>query len=733
MDNAPFRRVLVFTTCVWRRVEPSGEQGDDHFMRTPVAPLLVGLALVSCGGGEDAASGGGGGAEDAASGGGEDAASGGGEDAASGGDGTRPVDAHSPPPDSYYGPDAPQPHDVTDFTTSGESVGRYEKYEISFAISRAFAADSLLPYYPYDASDTPAASPGRNAPYGQDGITIDAHLHSPSGSDLVVPAFYLQKYQRVLNGGTETLTATTELSWNVRFAPEETGTYSYFISIEDKSGTTHWPPGPPRTFVSTVSSSKGFVRVSPRDKRFMQYDNGESFVPISSAHQWWKDIGLRSYDTTNAFDDFGAHGINLVRVWDQNDGYKLTVEGHFDAYGTGNSNPADNAVPGIPKGTQPNQRGNAEQDAIIESAEKNGIAIELCSHGDAAWIWDASTYTDAWNANVIAFDDPRHLAYFERNFRYRVARWGYSTSILAWETWNEHGHVVSTDPTYKFYQAYGDYQRKTDPYRHLRTTSQGSQAFSPGLWSSGAMDIANYHDYMMSNRYPAGLYDDEVKFVYSFAQCLRTPTGAGGGCSLGIGDGSTWTGDPKPFIWGECDTGTTQWNEANPQPIADHNILWAGLFSPLGTHPIDWYFESKDSYIQQKYDWAKIARDFFTGVDYAGLGFVYLATSDVAVTSQTASASDPGMRVLAMRAADGKSAYAWVQNKQYRWGTGTTSPSPISGMVTIPGMTASAYTIEIWSTHDGTKTTASATVGGGSVTVTVSGLSQDVAIKIIGS
>lgn len=624
-----------------------------------------------------------------------------------------------------------QPHSVSKLTPSSDSVGRYQKFELSFQLSRSFAADSLLPYYYYDPLDTSANDPGRNSPYAADGISVDAHFTSPSGQVLSVPAFYFERYERTQSGNSEVMTATGEHSWRVRFAPAELGKYTYYLTIEDAAGKTRWPAGTGTYMLSSVASaSKGFVRVSPRDARFLEYDSGDSFVPLSSARQWWMDVGARSYEITSVFDQFGASGINLVRLWDQDDGYKLTVEGHFDAYTNADRNPADADVAGLPKGTQFNQRGNAEEDAIIEAAQKNGIVIDLCSHGDPAWIWDASVWTDAWNPKPVAMNAAAHLAYWKRNFRYRVARWGYSTSVLSWETWNEHGHVLSGDDTYSFYQTYGAFQQSTDPYHHLRTTSQGSQAYSPGLWSSSAMDMATYHDYMMSSRYPAGLYDDEAKFVYSFAQCLRTPTGSGNGCSLGIGDGSTWSGAAKPFVWGELDTGTTVWNEANPQPIADHNIIWAGLFSPLGTHPIDWYFESKQSYLSDKFAWTRIARDFFSGIDYAGLKFSYLATSDVAITSATLTASPSNLRVLAMRSGDGTRAYAWAQNRDYRWGTGNAAPAAINGSVTIPGMKAGSYRVKVVNTHDGSSTTATVSSASGSVTLSIPNLSQDVAIKI---
>jgi hypothetical protein len=411
---------------------------------------------------------------------------------------------------------------VNTFTPGASSVGIFKKFEASFTISRSFpglpASDNppvsdipaaFLPYYYYSASE---------GGYAADGITIDAYITAPSGKQIVQPAFYYQDY---IYTPPQSMTATQNYSWKIRFAPQELGNYSYYLRIEDKYGISRYPSSGTLTFTSVASSSKGFVRVSGVDPRFMQFDNGESFIPIASGHQWWKCCGLRVSDYINSFATFKANGINLTRVWDQNDGYGLTVEGHFDSYSYPNDyNPVDTGqINTIRQGTQMNQRSNYEEDKLIEAAENNGVYLQLCAHGDPYWIWNGSTYPPT-DGTGTAFDDLKHINNWKRNFRYRVARWGYSTSILAWEAWNEHGQDMFRYPgVVPFYQALGDYQKQTDPYHHLRTTSQGSQNYSAGFWSLPQMDIANYHDYMRPT-YPDNLTNDEVHFVQSFAWCL---------------------------------------------------------------------------------------------------------------------------------------------------------------------------------------------------------------------
>lgn len=612
---------------------------------------------------------------------------------------------------------------VTNLSTNpSESVpvGKFNKFEVTFQINKTYPADSMLPYYYYDPTDNSIIDALlRKSPRGVDGITINGFFTAPSGKQLAVPAFYFQDYSRGGGiGSDEIMTPTQNFSWKLRFAPEETGSYNYYITITDKEGTSRYPNTGNLSFNVVNSSSKGFIRVSPQDNRFMQFDNGDGFTPIASGHQWWACCGTRSWDYEKAFNDFGSHGINMTRVWDQNDGYALTVEGRFDAYKYPDDFNPENRIDlnTIPKGTQMNQRGNYEEDKMIEAAERNGVYIVLSSHMDPFWIWD----------------DSNNMNYWKRNFRYRVARWGYSTAVLAWERWNEHGHIAVGSNEYNFYQTYSAYQAVTDPWSHLRTTSQGSQAWSPGFWSSSSQDIASYHDYMMPGRYSDGFYNDEVNFVYNFGQCLRMPDPTKNN-KCHAGDGSTWSGTDKPIFWGELDVGTANWNEPNPQPIADHNVIWAGLFSPLGTVGIDWYWEQKTNYINQKYDWSKIASDFFKDINYASKKFSYWSTDDVRVSSGLINSSDSRIRVLAMKAVSNQEAYAWVQHKDYTWGKANLTRTAVNGSFVIPYLVDGTYRVTYWNTHTpGAATTSvNVTTSNGQLAIPVTNLTDDVAIKIV--
>jgi hypothetical protein len=621
---------------------------------------------------------------------------------------------------------------IVSITGEARATDRFQKLDVTFELDRTFPPDSHLPYYFFDPSD----------PVGKHAVSVDAEFETPSGGRVTVPAFYYveQKRRRDWRGITR-IEPTGRLAWKLRFAPQEVGTYKYRLVVRDQFGETRYPQDAELTFECVPSDAKGFVRVSPRDSRFFEFDDGSGFVPISAGQQWWDPrAGLRSHQYDSAFAVFGAHGINFTRVWDQCDGWALTVEGPFDGYGkrnatsanqvTGNPRGYKSQLAGQKRGTQMNPRSNFEEDLIVLAAERNGVYLQLCSVADPKGIWDVSVDAADAGARPVAFDDPRHLNYWKRNFRYRVARWGYSTAIAAWETWNEHGTVGPDSDIYRFYQAYGEYQRATDPYAHLRTTSQAAGVWSPALWASPAMDAANYHG-LMPSRHDDETAHDAARFIYRTAQYLRMPEPPPG---IFEGGGEGWDPAHKPIVWGKWDIGTARENEPPPPPSATHAAMWAGLFSPLGMSPVDWYQEAQP-HPQQKYTEAKIAAAFFRDVDYAGARFEYLCTADVRVTSEVLQGTEPNLRVLAMRERAGRrasrAAYAWVQHRATRRDDAADSGAPLEAAFLLTGMQRGAYEVEWWDTYaGGVERGAAETDAAGNLTIPVRALTRDVAVKV---
>jgi hypothetical protein len=754
---------------------------------------------------------------------------------------------------------------IANISLNSTSIPRYGKLEATFDVTTSASRF----YYPYAAADDGYAHP--------QGITVEARVTRPDSTTITVPAFYYVPYRRVDSGGQEILGISGPPKWTVRYAPNQTGNHTFVLVATDSSGTVQ---SASQSFNVTTSTNRGFVHKYASDPRFMVYDNGEGFIPLSKAHQWAPDGNRRSLSYGEAFATDRTNGVNLTRMWDQNDGFNLALEGSYivwtpgwsqfsqavgidtstrrsgnraarfsrssgavtDGYyhrvavlpntsytlrgyikvsnisGTGafltagasaGNNPGSSyrtsvrtgtsdwtlvsvtftttasethlgiwagaqsstgtawfddleliqsgqtwnvlSDPGferhflkddagndaddptqnltVPKGTYINQWAAYQLDQILDSAAANGIAVQLCSHGDVYWSWDAVVYGETWatqNGFQVGWTDSRHLGYWKRNYRYRLARWGYSPGVLAWEVWNEHGNIPSGTGEWDFYSTFGAWVHTNDPHQHLFTTSMGSQAYTPDFWANnpGNLDVPNYHDYITTQlaRHPIYLTEDCAYFVYYHAQWLISnwPTGAA----------------KKPWVWGEIGTLTT-WDNSDPVAttgtggqITRHNFLWAGMFGQLFTHPIDWQGVDAGAH-------TKAARTFFNGEPYHTAGWANYATADVNPPAGfSMNTTQPKLRVFAIRKSTGDGLLAWCQHKDHTWAKVARDgviPNPITGSFTSPSLNAGNYRREWWNTYSGTIiSSANFSHGGGAMTISLpQSITDDIALKII--
>src|SRR5690606_29016805 len=86
-------------------------------------------------------------------------------------------------------------------------------------------------------------------------------------------------------------------------------------------------------------------------------------------------------------------------------------------------------------------------DAVVDAAEEHGVYFQfvLQYHGQVSTSVNPNSHENPWNAaNGGWLESPSHFFTDERarrltrqKYRYIVARWGYSPSIMAWELFNE--------------------------------------------------------------------------------------------------------------------------------------------------------------------------------------------------------------------------------------------------------------------------------------------------------
>ncbi len=284
--------------------------------------------------------------------------------------------------------------------------------------------------------------------FDPDALNLYASVRTPSGRTFRMPGF--------LGSLEERPPKRPEPVWLIRFSPTEAGRYELTVTVEDGRSSASQPV---RSFTCTkAESGRGFVRISPRDGRFFEFDDGTLFYPIGQNVCWSRDY--ESY-----FRRMHAAGENFVRVWicpwncwlertDSLGRYDLDAAGRIDD--------------------------------ILALAEKYDLYVQLVI------VWHGMLSSDAWGRNPYNaanggpcataadfFTDAQARALFQRKLRYLVARYSWSPRLFAWELANEIDLGEHRDWTdiVDWHRDMAHCLLRLDPHRDLVTTS----AFNPLL------------------------------------------------------------------------------------------------------------------------------------------------------------------------------------------------------------------------------------------------------------
>jgi hypothetical protein len=417
--------------------------------------------------------------------------------------------------------------------------GTYSKIEASFNIT-SLATD------PFDYTVT----------------DVRVHVLQPDNSTVSLPAFF--------DGGT---------TWRVRHTPTLAGTYT--ISSITLNGSTlsvsNLQPG--SWIVAGPPTGAGFIRVDPSNPRRFITSNGRRFFPRGEDVAWDVTDSQGIHNVTNVFWKMGAAHENWSRVWmDHWDGKNLD----WPPYG-----------PTLPLG-QLNLTVAQKWDGIVAAAEQAGIHFQMTlqHHGQYSTMidpnWAENPYdvtndigsTNGFMTNPVQFfTNATAISLTERKLRYAVARWGYSTSIMAWELFNE---VENTDAAQfgqwgiiqQWHDLMAPFIRSQDVYQHLITTSS---ALTEPIWDD--CDYYTHHD-----------YPSDVISGLEGAQDISSNQPV------------------RPDFGSECGT--------NDVPKLGVNApLWAGLMNGQSGNENPWWWDSMDA--ENDYIYFRATSDFVT---LSGLG-----------------------------------------------------------------------------------------------------------------
>ena len=313
-------------------------------------------------------------------------------------------------------------------SVSGNRILLYGKFETTLKVDAAYSN-------PFDPQD----------------ISVDVVFTSPTGVKKVCPAFL---YSSASGSGSRD-------EWRVRFSPDEEGTWTWRVKIVDDGKTTESEAG---TMDCISSTNRGPIKVSTWDPRFFAFDSEAPFYPIGHNVCW---NTLEEY--REQFVLMAENGENWSRVWiaPWNCEFEWSSREGYDYRGLGRYN-LDNA---------------RKLDGILEAAESNGLYLQLVLHEHCRLSamtnpeWQNNPYNSALGGpcamprDFFIDKEARRLA--KNRLRYIVARWGYSSHVMAWELFNEVDLTdeFSFDRDTPWHREMAAFLKKTDPHGHLVTTS----------------------------------------------------------------------------------------------------------------------------------------------------------------------------------------------------------------------------------------------------------------------
>jgi len=183
------------------------------------------------------------------------------------------------------------------------TVPAYGKLELTFTITSTSASNY---YFPFDASPPAGLTAGT-------GISVDGIFTSPNGEISIQPGFIFQEFIDEMKNGREWFYPTNTMKWKVRFSPPTPGNWSVVVRATDASGTSE---STAYSFIVSDSQSKGFIKVSPRDPRYFEYDDG-TYFPGMGFNMNFSDVSWYSptVDNQHNFQVMGENGIQLIRIW----------------------------------------------------------------------------------------------------------------------------------------------------------------------------------------------------------------------------------------------------------------------------------------------------------------------------------------------------------------------------------------------------------------------------------
>jgi hypothetical protein len=560
-------------------------------------------------------------------------------------------------------------------------VGPLPAADTALVIRSSTGASELLKRIEFAIDGVPTVP----NPFDPSAIAVDLEVLPPSGSKLVVPAFWGREFERALENNREVLTPIGEPGWRVRYLPLEAGRHELNViaRIEGQivaRGSTMSDVAP--------TTSRGLVRVDA-GSRYFRFDDGTPLFLNGLCACWHGRRGTYDYDDWLAA--YERAGMNYIRIWMWPNAFGIEwdkdhrLQYRLDTAWT--------------------------LDRVLAEAERRGILVMLCFDYHGMFevepdFWKSNNYWPRHPYNAVNggpcanqdefFTNPEARVLYQKRLRYMVARWSAFPNVLAWEFFNEidnvykylkHEHVVD------WHRDMGAYLRSIDPYRHLITSSFTGGSERPDLFALRQMEFAQYHSY--NEKHPAEM-------------TARTTT-------------AFWDRYHKPFFVSEYGTDWKGWKpDTDPHLRALHQAIWGAPFTGAAGTGMTWWWESIHSQDLYRH-WSALAK-FLEGTA--------IAASDM----RPVLATSKDARVKSWAVATPREALIWVLDPSMNWPEGAMidNPVPVAGAeVSIEGLEEGDYSVEWWHTLEGRRLMSSEVrVEAGRLDLVVPEFTVDVAARV---
>ena len=518
------------------------------------------------------------------------------------------------------------------------------------------------------ASDLPSANP-----FDPNAIALDGTVSLPSGKTMRVPGFWFQDYKRSLKdpaakgaARVEILTPVGKPEWRLRFSSGEVGIHRVVLELKDAAGVKK---SAPVEIAIAKGNRRGPIRVSPRNKMYLEDAGGHAYFPIGqNLCQSPDKEGTYFYE--RILPKLAANGANYVRLWEE-----YYPQGDIKRSGAPNEGsntgfPLETAITGMGKY---DLECSWKLDTVSDVCDKNDIGWQLCFEMVVWWNrkmphrWTRNPYNAANGGPCTVpaeyLTNPKCREFAARRHRYSVARWGWSPNLVAWEMWNEVDNLdgYDSDANAAWHKDLCGRLRAVDPFKHLVTSSWRDAK----MFSLPEIDLVQAHCY-----WPIEF--DAAQYMKQDSDHLMRPFG-------------------KPFFFGE--QGINDRFELDPEGKLQHDALWSSSLAGAAGAGMQWHW---NTYVD-KYDlykqYAPLAK-FVRDVDWPAYEWKAM--------KPTRPSQPVTLNIYGLAAAD--RALVWIHDPlAFRVVNGKVErgPGQVGATANVAGLAEGSYKIEWFSTSTG--------------------------------